>query len=77
MIQAEQAENGGVQVVDADLVLDGFVTELVGCSAVDAGLDAAAREPSGEGPRVVVAARFAAGLGDRQSAKFAAAKHES
>ena len=71
MIEAEQVQDGGVQVVDGGDVLDGLVAELVGGAVAEAALDAGAGQPDGEAVRVVVAAagallerRHAAELGD-------------
>ena len=56
VVEAEQVQDRGVQVVDADAVDDRLVADLVGLAVVDAALDAAAGQPDGEGVRVVVAA---------------------
>ena len=56
MVDAEQVQDRGVQVVDADAVDGGLVADLVGGAVMDAALDAAAGQPGGEGVRVVVAA---------------------
>ena len=60
VVEAEQVQDGGVQVVDADAIDGGLVADLVGLAVVDAALDAAAGEPGREGVRVVVAARLLA-----------------
>src|SRR5262245_1934915 len=61
VIDAEQVEEGGVEVVDVGgvIAVGGFVAEVVGGAEGEAGLDAAAAEPVGEAVGVVVAA-FAA-----------------
>ena len=56
MVEAEQVQDGRVQVVDVDLVLDGVVAELVGRAVDDAALEAAAGHPHREAERVVIAA---------------------
>ena len=56
VVGAVEVEDGGVQVVDADAVLDGLVSEFVGAAVADAGLDAHACHPDGKCVRVVVEA---------------------
>ena len=72
VVEAELVEEGGLVIVGGDLIDGGAVADFVGFSIDGAGLEAAAGEPSGEALAIVVAARFAAGLHDRQSANFAA-----
>ena len=72
VVEAELVEEGGLIIVGGDLVDSGTVADFVGFAVDGAGLEAAAGEPSGEALAIVVAARFAAGLHDRQSANFAA-----
>src|SRR5262245_9858223 len=55
-------EEGGVEVVDVDSVLDGLEAELVGGAVDGARFDTAAGEPHGEAPVVVVAAVDLAGV---------------
>ena len=56
VVEAEEVEDRGVEVVDVDLVLDGLEAELVGGAVDVAALDAAAGQPHGEAVVVVVAA---------------------
>ena len=70
VVQAEQVQDGGVQVVHVDLVGDGVVAELVGRAVGEARLHAAAGEPDGEALGVVVAP--VAALGEGRSAELAA-----
>ena len=56
MVDAEQVEHRGVEVVDGDDVLDREVAEVVGLAVADAALDAAAGQAHGEALDVVVAA---------------------
>ncbi len=56
VIDAQQVQDRGVQVVDAHAVDDGLEAEFVGLAVVDAALDSAAGQPGGEGVRIVVAA---------------------
>ncbi len=74
MIESEQVQQGGVQVVDADPVLDRLVTELVAFAVVNAALDSTTRQPDGVGVRVVVAPLAA--LRVRRPAKLAAPDHQ-
>ena len=57
VVEAEQVEDGRVEVVDVDHVFDGLVAELVGGTEAEPMLDARAGEPGGEALGVVVAAR--------------------
>src|SRR5215470_10013440 len=69
VIDAEQVQDGRVQVVAVRLALGGLVAELVAGAVGHAGLDAGAGEPGDERPAVMVAAscplceRHAAELG--------------
>lgn len=65
MVQTEQMEDGGVQIVDADPMDGSFVAQLVRCAEAHAPFDACTGEPEGETMRIVVAARFLADLSDR------------
>src|SRR5688500_817922 len=56
VIQAEQVQHGGVQVVLVELVFDGAGAVLVGSAVADAPLDAAAAKPHAETGGVVVSA---------------------
>ena len=75
VVEAEEVEDGGLEVVDVDLVLGDVEAEVVGF-AVGAGLGAAAGHEGGEGLRVVVAAGLAAeggvGFDHGGAAEFAA-----
>ena len=71
VIEAQQVQDRGVEVVDRADVLDRLVAELVGRAVAEAALHARAGQPDGEALRVVVAAagallerRHAAELGD-------------
>ena len=72
VVEAEQVQQGRVQVVDVGLVLDAVEAEFVGLAVGDAGADAAAGEPHGEGVDVVVAAGLVAVFAHRRAAEFAA-----
>lgn len=75
MVDAEQVEHGGVEVMDADGILDSGVAEVVGGTVGDAWLDAAAGEEVREALDVVVAA--VAALRHRSAAELAAPNDES
>ena len=55
VIEAEQVEDGGVDVVDGDRILFGLEAEFVGRSVNGPAADAAARHPDAESVGVVVA----------------------
>ena len=78
MVQAQQVQHGGLQVVDVDAVgLFGRIeAQLVGLADRLAGLDAAAGQPHGVGFDVVVAADRAAHLAHRRAAEFSAPDHQ-
>ena len=56
VVEAEEVEHGGVQVVDVDRLVRGGEAEFVGAAVDLAPLDATAGEPAGEAVVVVVAA---------------------
>ncbi len=62
VIEAEEVEEGGVEVIHVDFVFDGFVAELIGGAVVDAGFDAAAGHPNGKTFGIVIAADAALGV---------------
>ena len=57
VIQAQQVEHGGMEVVMRDAALNGVHAELVGGAVGNPRLDAAARHPHGE-TEVVMAAAY-------------------
>src|SRR5947209_3928844 len=69
VVDAEEAEDGRVQVVDVDRVLHRRVAELVGGAVADPAFDPAAGHPDGEAFDVVVPARA---LRHRSPAELAA-----
>src|SRR5690348_15000589 len=69
VVEAEQVQDGGVQVVDVDLVLDRGIAELIGGTVYLPALDAAAGQPTTETARAVVAAFTV--LSGRRPAEFA------
>src|SRR5580765_3361372 len=56
MVQAQEMKNGGLNVVDMNLVLDGVEPQLVRASQRLPRFDASAGKPHGEGIDVMVAA---------------------
>src|SRR5437879_4998488 len=58
VIETEQAQNRGVQVVNVDLVLDRARAEFIRRAINRAAFDAAARKPDAERAIVVIAARI-------------------
>ena len=58
MIEAEEVEQGGVEVVHVEAVGDGGVADFIGGAMGVAGFGAAASEPGGKAARVVIAAVF-------------------
>src|SRR5688500_5637099 len=70
VVEAEEVEEGGVQVVDVDLVLGGVEAELVGLAEGEPRFDAAAGQPHAEAVGMMVAAVVAT-LDHRRAAEFA------
>src|SRR5689334_22123206 len=56
VVEAEEVDDGGLEVVDVDSVLDSGVAEFVAVAEAEAGLHAAAGEPHGVRLDMVVAA---------------------
>ena len=56
VIDSEEVEEGGVEIVNVDGVFDGVKADVVGLAVGDAGFHAAASHPDGEGVRVVITA---------------------
>ena len=56
VVESEQVQDGGVQVVDVNLVFDGREAELVRCTMNIAAACAAAGEPHAEAIVIMVAA---------------------
>ena len=60
VVEAQQVQQRGVQIVDVDAVFDDVEAEVVGSAEREARLDAAAGHPIGEGVGMMVAAVVAA-----------------
>src|SRR4051812_4186535 len=56
MVNAQEVQDGRLEVVNVDLVDERIVAELVRFAIADAGLDAAAGHPNRESIRMMVAA---------------------
>ena len=72
-------QDGRVQIVDVNLVLDGVVSEFIRGAVDDAGLEAAAGHPHREAERIVIAADFLCvhiALRAWRTAELAAAEHD-
>lgn len=75
MVQAEQVEQCGVQIVNGTAVLDGVVAVVVGFAVAEPRLHAATSEPHREALRMTIAARLRlANLHRRCAAEFSAPK---
>src|SRR5688500_1979912 len=70
VVEAQQVQDRGVQIVDVYLVLHGSEAEVVGSAVGHAAFHAAASQPHGETPVVVVAAGSA--FRGRSAAELAA-----
>jgi hypothetical protein len=55
VINAEQVQNGGVEIVNIDRILGSLPADVVGRSVRDAALQARAGQANGEGVWIVVA----------------------
>src|SRR3954452_8020312 len=76
VIEAEEVEDRGLEVVDVVFVLDGGEAELVGLAEDQAGVHAAAGDPHGEGVDVMVPADRDADFAHRSAAELASPDHE-
>lgn len=74
VVETHQVENGGVQIMDMDLLVNGGEAEFVGGAVGQATLDAAAGHPDAEAVMVVVAS--IASLGGGSSAKFTSPEYQ-
>src|SRR5690349_17255101 len=74
VLDAEQVQDGGVDVVHVDRLLDGLEAEVVGSAVDRAALDRAAGKPHGEPERIVVAAALHGGLSAADFAHRGASK---
>ena len=63
VVDAHQVHDGGLEVVDVDLVLHGVEAEFIALAMRDAGFDAATGHPDGESVGMMIAAPLL-GVGD-------------
>ena len=75
VIEAELVKDGGVEVVNVDLVLDGIEAEFIGLAVVDSALNSTACHPHRKGVGVVVATVVST-LNHGGAAKFSAEDDE-
>ena len=68
MVEAEQMQNGRVEIVDMDLILDDFRGVIIGFPVHQTAFDTGAREPGRIGA-VLVTAPFRT-IGEGRAAKF-------
>ena len=76
MIQAEQVQDGGVQIVEVNFVFSRLESDFVLRAVVDAAFNTAAGHPRAEAVRVMVSSRLLPGLSNRQATKLAAPDNE-
>src|SRR5882762_1754668 len=75
MIEAEQVEDGSMQIVDVDLILRGVEAKIIGLAQRESCFDATAGQPIGEAIGVMIAPVVSA-LDHGGAAKFAAPNHQ-
>src|SRR4051794_14691146 len=71
MVDAEQVQDGGVEIVNGHRVLGDLITHLVGGTVADPFLQASARQPASEGMLMMVAPLGADAFGKRRAAELA------
>ena len=78
VIEAEEVEDGGVQVVDVDLSLSDALTDVIGCAVDVPSFDPTTGHPDGESVAVVLATdlRIDGALGRGGASELAAPEHE-
>ena len=80
VVQAEEVQDGGVEIVDVDSVFDGLETKIVRAPVGHSSPDAPTRHPDGKPPVVVIPPVLdhagATGLHHRGAAELAAANDE-
>ena len=81
MVEAQDIQNGCVQIPDFNGILYDLVSHLVGLTESYAGFDSASGHPNGESAGIVIAANQCHGLPaaifpHRGAAKFAAPNHQ-
>ena len=76
VIDAQQVQNGGVQVVDADPIDHGLEADFVGLTVVNAAANTGPSQLGGEGVGIVIAARLGVFLGQGQAAELPSPNHQ-
>src|SRR6188508_3027511 len=76
MVEPQQVENGGMNIVDVHAVLHGIEAEFVGLADDGAAFNAASGEPHGEGVDVMIPAGGLAVFTHGCASEFAAPNHQ-
>ena len=76
VIEAEQVERGGVEIIDGDRGFGRLIAEIVGGAVGRAGLDAGTGEPAGEAVGVMIATLLSGALRNGCAAEFGDAHDE-
>ena len=63
VVEADEFEECGVQVVDVNGFFNGFEAEFIGCSVSIAAADSAACKPHGEAPVIMISSVDFSGVG--------------
>ena len=74
VVDTEEVQDGGMEVVDVDSVFHSFVAEFVTCSVVGTSLDASSGHPHGEGVGIMVSTLTALRVGG--APEFPSPDHE-
>lgn len=77
VVEAEELEDGGMEVMDVNGFVDGGEAEVIGCAVDITALHAAARHPHGEAIVVVIAPGELGEFGDWGAAELSTPEYES
>ena len=77
VVQPQQVQGGGVEVIGIGGVPGGFPAQFISGTVADSATDSAAGHPGGEGARIVVAAQGPVALGGGLAPKLGGADHQS
>ena len=75
VVESQQVQNGGVQVVNGQHVFDGLEAEFIGGTVADAGLDSSTAQTRREALWIMVSA-LRAFLKHRHATKFCTPNHK-
>jgi hypothetical protein len=75
VIQTQLVQDGGMQVVEMNFVLDGIITIIIGGTVTDAGFNAPTRKPHCKAMRIMIPAIATLGCGS--PAEFTTPPNES